>query len=166
MGAGRLGRNRPAGLLRGRAPTGWLHNVARSADPAGARRQVDQALPWNLNGRLAHHWLRHANQTVSTLDLLSDGLTLLTGPGEPSRRQAAATLNTPAPVTTHALDVPSAPSIGIQPGGAQSPAGRIGLLVAVLPGSPGDAFGGGFGRLADGSGIAGSRRAGWAGGFR
>ena len=43
---------------------------------------------------------------------------------------------------------------------------RIGLLVAVLPGSPGDAFGGGFGRLADGSGIAGSRRAGWAGGFR
>jgi hypothetical protein len=35
-----------------------------------------------------------------------------------------------------------------------------------LPGSPGDAFGGGFGRLADGSGIAGSRRAGWAGGFR
>jgi hypothetical protein len=47
-----------------------------------------------------------------------------------------------------------------------SPAGRIGLLVAVLPGSPGDAFGGGFGRLADGSGIAGSRRADWAGGFR
>src|SRR4249919_3708107 len=44
-----------------------------------------------------------------------------------------------------------------------SPAGRIGLLVAVLPGSPGDAFGGGFGRLADGSGIAGCRRAGWAG---
>jgi hypothetical protein len=43
-----------------------------------------------------------------------------------------------------------------------SPAGRIGLLVAVLPGSPGDAFG----RLADGSGIAGFRRAGWAGGFR
>jgi hypothetical protein len=41
-----------------------------------------------------------------------------------------------------------------------SPSGRIGLLVAVLPGSPGDAFGGGFGRLADGSGIAGSRRAG------
>jgi hypothetical protein len=30
----------------------------------------------------------------------------------------------------------------------------------------GDAFGGGFGRLADGSGIAGSWRAGWAGGFR
>jgi hypothetical protein len=35
-----------------------------------------------------------------------------------------------------------------------------------LPGSPGDALGGGFGRLADGSGIAGFRRAGWAGGFR
>ena len=96
MGAGRLGRTRPAGLLRGRAPTGWLHNVARSADPAGARRQADQALPWDLNGRLAQHRLRHANQTVSTLDLLSDGLTL-TGPGEPSRRQAAASRNTPAP---------------------------------------------------------------------
>jgi hypothetical protein len=46
------------------------------------------------------------------------------------------------------------------------PAGCSGLLVAVLPGSPEDAFGEGFGRLADGSGIAGSRLAGWAGGFR
>jgi putative polyketide hydroxylase len=74
-----------------RRPVG-LHNVARSADPDGAMRHADQALPWDLNGRLAHHWLRRGNQTASTLDLLSDGLTLLTGPGEPSRRQA--TLNT------------------------------------------------------------------------
>ena len=100
-----------------RRPVG-LHNVARSADPAGARRQADEALPWDLNGRLAHHWLRRANQTISTLDLLSDGLTLLTGPGEPSRGQAAATLNKPAPVTTHALDEPTAHNTGIQPGGA------------------------------------------------
>jgi 2-polyprenyl-6-methoxyphenol hydroxylase-like FAD-dependent oxidoreductase len=100
-----------------RRPVG-LHNVARSADPDGAMRHADQALPWDLNGRLAHHWLRRGNQTASTLDLLSDGLTLLTGPGEPSRRQAAATLNTRAPVTTHALDEPTARRIGIQPGGA------------------------------------------------
>jgi putative polyketide hydroxylase len=100
-----------------RRPVG-LHNVARSADPDGAMRHADQALPWDLNGRLAHHWLRRGNQTTSTLDLLSDGLTLLTGPGEPSRRQAAATLNTRAPVTTHALDEPIARRIGIQPGGA------------------------------------------------
>jgi putative polyketide hydroxylase len=100
-----------------RRPVG-LHNVARSADPDGAMRQADQALPWDLNGRLAHHWLRRGNQTISTLDLLSDGLTLLTGPGESSRRQAAATLNTRAPVTTHALDEPTAHRIGIQPGGA------------------------------------------------
>ncbi len=33
-------------------------------------------------------------------------------------------------------------------------------------GSPGDALGGGFGRLAVDSGVAGSRRPGWVGGFR
>ena len=120
----RLGTARPGtepGMLASyeaeRLPVG-LHNVARSADPDGAMRQADQALPWDLNGRLEYYWLRHASQTVSTLDLVSDGLTLLTGPGEPSRRQAAATLNTRAPVTTHALDEPTAHRIGIQPGGA------------------------------------------------
>jgi putative polyketide hydroxylase len=75
-------------------------------------------LPWDLYGRLAHHWPRRGNQTVSTLDLLSDGLTVLTGPDESRGGQAAATLNTRAPVTIHALNEPTARTIGILSGGA------------------------------------------------
>lgn len=100
-----------------RRPVG-LHNVARSGDPNGARRGVDEALPWDLNGRVAHRWLRRRNQTVSTLDLLGDGLTLLATRDEPRWSEAAATLNTRAPVVTHTLDESTARSIRIQPGGA------------------------------------------------
>lgn len=100
-----------------RRPVG-LHNVARSGDPNGARRLAEEALPYDLNGRLAHHWLQHGNHTVSTLDLLGAGLTLLIGPEELGWREAAATVDTRAPVATHAIDEPTARSIGIQPGGA------------------------------------------------
>ena len=51
-------------------------------------------------------------------------------------------------------------------GAAACPAWRIGLLVAVLPGSPGEALGGGFGRLVAGSDAAGSWHAFWPGGVR
>lgn len=100
-----------------RRPVG-LHNVARSADPAGARRQAGEALPWDLSGRVAHHWLQHDNRTVSTLDLLGDGLTLLAGPTEPGWEQAAAALHARAPIVVHTVDEPTAHGIGIQPGGA------------------------------------------------
>lgn len=100
-----------------RRPVG-LHNVARSGDPNGARREVDEALPWDLNGRLAHRWLRHRNQTVSTLDLLGHGLTLLACRDQPRWSETAVLLNTRAPVVTHALDESIARSIGIEPGGA------------------------------------------------
>jgi putative polyketide hydroxylase len=100
-----------------RRPIG-LHNVIRSGDPDGARRQADDALPWDLNGRLAHHWVRRGSETVSTLDLLGNGLTMLVGAAEPRWPEAVASLNTRAPLSTHAVDERTAHSVGIQPGGA------------------------------------------------
>lgn len=100
-----------------RRPVG-LHNVARSGDPNGARRDVDEALPWDLNGRFAHQWLRRRNRTVSSLDLLGEGLTLLASRDEPRWSEAAGILNTQIPVATHALDGSTARGIGIHPGGA------------------------------------------------
>ena len=39
-----------------RRPVG-RHNVERAAQPDGAKRDAEDALPWDLNGRIAHHWL-------------------------------------------------------------------------------------------------------------
>jgi putative polyketide hydroxylase len=100
-----------------RRPVG-AHNVAMSGEPNGARRQLDETLPWDLNGRLAHRWLRRGNHTVSTLDLLGGGLTQLTGPGERGSGPASAIPNARVPVTTHTLDESTARGIGIPPGGA------------------------------------------------
>jgi 2-polyprenyl-6-methoxyphenol hydroxylase-like FAD-dependent oxidoreductase len=57
-----------------RRPIG-LHNVGRTSEPGGARRDTDDALPWDLNGRIAHHWVDH-RRTISTVDLIGDGLTV------------------------------------------------------------------------------------------
>jgi putative polyketide hydroxylase len=100
-----------------RRPVG-LHNVARTADPDGARREAAEALPWDLNGRLAHHWIEHGGRTASTLDLLGDGWSVLAGPEEPGWTQAVATLHINAPVAVHILTAPVARSLGIAPGGA------------------------------------------------
>lgn len=114
------GRARPALLdsyQSERRPVG-LHNVTRSAKPDGARSLPGDALRWDLNGRIAHHWLKRGSDLVSTLDLLGDGLTLLAGPAGPGWEQVAAGLNTRARVAVHTVDEPSAHGIGIEPGGA------------------------------------------------
>ncbi len=54
------------------------HNVARSADPSGSLRRVDEELRADLGGRIPHLWLPRAH--TSTLDLLGPGLTVFTGP--------------------------------------------------------------------------------------
>jgi putative polyketide hydroxylase len=61
-----------------RRPVG-LHNVERTRQPDGARRDARDALVIDLDTRIAHHWLDDGH-TTSTLDLLGDRLTLLTGP--------------------------------------------------------------------------------------
>ena len=54
------------------------HNLIRSLDPMGSRRDPRDELGFDLGGRLAHHWLDTPQGRISTLDLLGPGLTLLT----------------------------------------------------------------------------------------
>jgi 2-polyprenyl-6-methoxyphenol hydroxylase-like FAD-dependent oxidoreductase len=77
------------------------HNVARSADPFGSRREPLSEMQVDLGGRIAHGWLDQTpgdGRRTSTLDLLGSGLTLLTaGDPEPYQR-IAATLAVPVSV--------------------------------------------------------------------
>jgi putative polyketide hydroxylase len=98
-----------------RRPVG-LHNVARSADPNGARQEVEDALPWDLNGRLAHRWLQHLGKRVSTLDLLGDGLTLVASSHDGGRLHAADALSRAAPIVTRFVDAEIAADLGIPAG--------------------------------------------------
>jgi putative polyketide hydroxylase len=91
------------------------HNVARSADPNGSTRETADELHVDLGGRIPHVWVRSAEGRVSTLDLLSPGLTLLTGPDSvPSEAQAGGG----PPVAVRRLDAVSARAIGIRGRGA------------------------------------------------
>jgi 2-polyprenyl-6-methoxyphenol hydroxylase-like FAD-dependent oxidoreductase len=91
------------------------HNVARSADPDGSTREAVDELHVDLGGRIAHVWVHSGAERVSTLDLLTPGLTLFTGPDStPPGAQAAGG----PPVTVRSVDAISARSIGIRGRGA------------------------------------------------
>jgi len=85
------------------------HNAARSADPNGSIRGTAEELRTDLGGRITHQWLPGESGRRSTLDLLADGLTRFTGPGEGgwSTRRGS------PPVTVRRLDAITARALGI-----------------------------------------------------
>ena len=90
------------------------HNVARSIDPAGSRRNVSDELRFDLGGRLPHLWIDTAAGRISSLDLLGPGLTRLSA-DEPSDFDDQS--NVP-PVTERNLDRTTAAALGAdRPGG-------------------------------------------------
>jgi putative polyketide hydroxylase len=95
-----------------------VHNVARSARADGARAETAEALGWDLDGRLVHHWLARECGVVSTLDLLSNGLALFVGPGDDRWLQNNLHEQTSAPVRVERLDQEAAAALGIEAGGA------------------------------------------------
>ena len=93
------------------------HNVQRSSEPAGARRETDEALAWDLGGRLPHHWLA-GDQERSTVDLIGDGLTLLAGPSDPRWLRFARYFKPNVPLNVHVIDARTSEALGLQPTGA------------------------------------------------
>ncbi|MBO0730019.1 MAG: FAD-dependent monooxygenase, partial [Acidimicrobiaceae bacterium] len=94
------------------------HNVQRSSEPTGARRETHEALPWDLNGRLPHHWVSTCETTCSTLDLIGDGLTVLAGPEDPRWLHFAEATRSNVPVDVHVLDDAAARQLDLRPDGA------------------------------------------------
>ena len=98
---------------RERRPVG-LRNTMRSADAAGTR---DNSQDWldDLGGRVAHAWV---GPGVSTLDLIGNGLTLLTGPAGRPWSEAVAALEPRVPVEVRGVDAAAADALGIGRQGA------------------------------------------------
>src|SRR5262249_12096213 len=80
-------------------------------------RDAEDALPWDLNGRVAHRWVTTNEGLASTLDLITDGLTLFTGPDEP--RWRIPDLDTVAPLHAHTFDELDARALAIPLTGAR-----------------------------------------------
>lgn len=85
------------------------HNVERSASTTGAIQPPEEALPWDLDGRIAHHWVA---PNISTVDLPGLGLTLLVGPSATPTLVGAR-----GPVDVHVLDRTICDALGLAPAG-------------------------------------------------
>ena len=94
------------------------HNVQRSSEPAGARPETGQALAWDLGGRLPHHWLAGGEARTSTIDLIGDGLTLLSGPSDPRWGRFAESMLSTMPIDVHVVDAGTADALGLRAAGA------------------------------------------------
>lgn len=98
------------------------HNLARSQDPKGSRREVAEEIHADLGGRIAHVWMPSPGGLVSTVDLIGSGLTLFTATGNVAWDRAAAILDTPfdigAPLTVQHVDPIAARALGVRGRGA------------------------------------------------
>jgi putative polyketide hydroxylase len=90
------------------------HNLERSVDLSGAHRAVPLEVPVDLAGRFKHVWVAAG---VSTLDLLDDGLTLLTA-DLPAWRHELGRPAVAAPVRVVEVSGLNARSLGLGPHGA------------------------------------------------
>jgi putative polyketide hydroxylase len=95
-----------------------LHNVGRAGSPGGARRTTNEALPWDLDNRIAHYWLDTAGGRVSTIDLIGDGLTLFTAHDDAHWAGPIGNIGFAAPVNGAALPPHTAAALGLEPAGA------------------------------------------------
>lgn len=97
------------------------HNVTRSADPEGGRRDAMTELQVDLGGRIAHTWVDaespSGNERRSTIDLVGPGLTLLAGPNA-GATDGEVTRSGKPPVTTVTLPRLAARALGLGPAGA------------------------------------------------
>jgi hypothetical protein len=97
-------------------------DVARAADPQGGCHAVVTEMLQDLGGRLPHAWVGRGATgaaTVSTLDLIGDGLTLLTAPDSPQWHSAATARHHDVPVEAVALPRAVAYALGLlAPGSA------------------------------------------------
>jgi len=102
---------------RERRPIG-LHNVGRAADPGGARRRTDEALPWDLDDRIRHCWLSRDGRRVSTIYLIGDGLTLFTATDNASWAHVVGQTGFTTPVEVVVIETATAAALGLAPAGA------------------------------------------------
>jgi hypothetical protein len=132
--------------------------------PLGARSAADGPEPdgasWlaeDLGGRVAHAWLRRDGRRVSTLDLLGPGLTLFTGP-DAAAWEAAATVDTPAPLAVQPLDGAAAAAVGTGGRGAAlvRPDGQVAARWPAPAPDTGVALRRAVARLVDRGGVAGA----------
>jgi hypothetical protein len=109
------------------------HNVERSADPFGSRRNPQGEVHADLGGRIPHVRVPQDDGLVSTLDMLGPGYTLFTaGTGapihDPSAVGAPVAVRRVDPVVARALGVPGGGALMVRPDGY--PARELGALAA------------------------------------
>jgi hypothetical protein len=101
------------------------HNLARSLDPAGSLRPAVDEVQVDLGPRLLHRWLPAGLGTengsrTSTLDLVTDGVTVLTTnpKGEAAGVQAARRAGFLAPISVKRVDAITGRALGVGANGS------------------------------------------------